>query len=325
MLFHRITSFSSAKKWRQDRDCTFQKRRVLSRTPPAEVAKLADAPDLGSGSARSKGSSPFLGTSLPQSGQMSGDESCSFLSFERRQRPFPQKRPTRIAACHHANRVWLFLLSNLAEPTAAFVHVRRVEDPANGSCSDNHCREHRMAIALQKLADAVFEFLRFNRFPRAWHSRGMLFVVPPSDVEQRRITSEICDIPQLWTESDDQRTSGIQPRSKRPFVTLHYTCNLRRFHRQWLLCVSTARLSLTCAANSPACKRGSALREKAANTQHLLPPKSIRWQILDIGWPFFDNFNARQWALAHNNGLNPSDETHRFQRRRHLPKYRIRK
>ena len=34
----------------------------FSRTSPAGVAKLADAPDLGSGSARSRGSSPLPGT-----------------------------------------------------------------------------------------------------------------------------------------------------------------------------------------------------------------------------------------------------------------------
>jgi hypothetical protein len=32
-----------------------------TRVPQAEVAKLADAPDLGSGLARGMGSSPFLG------------------------------------------------------------------------------------------------------------------------------------------------------------------------------------------------------------------------------------------------------------------------
>jgi hypothetical protein len=38
-------------------------RCVPLRNAPAEVAKLADAPDLGSGSARSRGSSPLLGSS----------------------------------------------------------------------------------------------------------------------------------------------------------------------------------------------------------------------------------------------------------------------
>ena len=35
---------------------------MLESAPPAQVAKLVDAPDLGSGAERCGGSSPFLGT-----------------------------------------------------------------------------------------------------------------------------------------------------------------------------------------------------------------------------------------------------------------------
>jgi hypothetical protein len=37
---------------------------VLEFAPPAQVAKLVDAPDLGSGAERCGGSSPFLGTMI---------------------------------------------------------------------------------------------------------------------------------------------------------------------------------------------------------------------------------------------------------------------
>ena len=60
--FHAITLAQSLAQKANRKTANYLYRFNAALSEKAEVAKLADAPDLGSGSARSRGSSPLLGT-----------------------------------------------------------------------------------------------------------------------------------------------------------------------------------------------------------------------------------------------------------------------